>query len=207
MENKTETVTNHWWWRPGWGIGKRYYTWHFTFKPQEPLKEMISKYQTIISGLPNYDLVPFEWLHLTTQGIGFVDQFSEGEVDEIVQKVKGKLLYQERFSVLFNPPEVYREAISCPITPVEALNGVRTSIRESISEVLGNVSEPEVFHPHVSLAYSNAEGVSKPIVESIKAITANSVNVEISNVDLIRLGRDKHLYEWGLVSRVDFTNA
>jgi hypothetical protein len=25
-----DELANHWWWRPGWQVGTRFYTWHVT---------------------------------------------------------------------------------------------------------------------------------------------------------------------------------
>jgi len=205
MPNEPEFVTDHWWWRKGWNIGKRFYTWHFTFGEQDSLKGMVAQYQAAISRFPHYDLVPFEWLHLTTQGIGFVDSHTTDQVKEIVRKAEDKLKDQKPFAVTFSLPQLFSEAIACPIFPAEPLNKVRVAVRESIAEVLGYVDDPESFHPHVSFAYSNAIASAQPITEVLNSVDASPVSVAIGNVDLIRLGRDRHIYEWELVNRINFT--
>jgi len=32
-------IADHWWWRPGWGPGTRFYTFHFTFQDQPVVRE------------------------------------------------------------------------------------------------------------------------------------------------------------------------
>ncbi|MDT5026262.1 MAG: hypothetical protein QOE61_2688, partial [Micromonosporaceae bacterium] len=30
----TDDLRDHWYWRPGWSVGRRFYTWHLTFADQ-----------------------------------------------------------------------------------------------------------------------------------------------------------------------------
>jgi hypothetical protein len=49
---------------------------------------VLGGYQTRLAGPPGLDPVPFEWLHLTVQGIGFADEIDTAEVDRIVAAVR-----------------------------------------------------------------------------------------------------------------------
>lgn len=85
MSDDEERMRDHWWWRPGWRPGRRMYTWHFTFDGQTALHELVNAYQERLAGLPSLDPIPRQWLHLTTQSIGFTDEVSDSDIDAIVK--------------------------------------------------------------------------------------------------------------------------
>jgi 2'-5' RNA ligase len=207
MNEELQFVSDHWWWREGWSEGKRFYTWHFTFENQIALNKMASDYQKAISKLGCYDMVPLEWLHLTTQGIGFADSIETEKVNRIVKAAEGKLASQKYFQVEFGIPKLFSEAISSPITPTEPLAHIRESIREAIAEVMGKVDEPETFHPHVSFAYSNRSVPVQPIKLALEKVEYSPITINVRYVDLIRLGRDRKIYEWELVNRISFRTS
>jgi len=91
MTDDRERMRDHWWWRPGWRPGRRMYTWHFTFDGQEALHKLVDAYQARLAGLPGLDPIPHQWLHLTTQGIGFTDEVPDAELDAILQESRRRL--------------------------------------------------------------------------------------------------------------------
>jgi 2'-5' RNA ligase len=204
MDEDLLSVSDHWWWRQGWSEGKRFYTWHFTFEGQEALREMARRYQEAISRFSFYDLVPLEWLHLTTQGIGFTHLIPIERALAVAARVGERLSSQRPIKASVGSPRLFSEAIACPLTPVEPLSRVRSEIREAIAEVLGQVDEDESFHPHVSFAYSNTAAPAPPVRQALESVGGPPVELEIGHVDLIRLGRDHRIYEWELVDRVVF---
>jgi hypothetical protein len=38
-------MRNHWWWRPGWRVGRRMCTWHATFEGHPALHGLAERYQ------------------------------------------------------------------------------------------------------------------------------------------------------------------
>ena len=87
MPTHAEQVRNHWWWRPG----RSFYTWHLTFTGQPDVARVARHYHSILRDLPGVDPVPVEWLHLTMQGLGFSDEVTPDQVDEVVAAVRGQL--------------------------------------------------------------------------------------------------------------------
>ena len=123
---------------------------------------MAREYQRTISKFPFYDLVPLEWLHLTTQEVGFTDRVPADHVQAIVKEVEERLAAQKALKVAFGAPLLFSEAIASPIAP------------------------------------------ALPVREALEAVRCPRVEADIRYVDLIRLGRDRRVYEWELVGRVAF---
>jgi hypothetical protein len=46
-EPDADGVRDHWYWRPGWAIGRRFYAWHITFADQS---QVVALFQSLPSG-------------------------------------------------------------------------------------------------------------------------------------------------------------
>jgi 2'-5' RNA ligase len=198
-----EQMADHWWWRPGWRAGRRMYTWHVTFDGQPAIHDLAAKYQSRLAGLPGLDPVPAEWLHLTTQGVGFTDEIPDRDVAAIIDATSERLASLSPIDAMLGPVTVTPEAILLDVAPLSPLRGLRDELRAAISDVLGPemLMESADWTPHVSVAYSNS---AVPAAEYISAV-ADSRNTEgalIDHVQLIVLGRDRRMYEWSTRAEV-----
>jgi 2'-5' RNA ligase len=186
-------LRNHWWWRPGWRVGRSFYTWHVTFADQPGVHQLAATYAPLLATLPLLDPIPFRWLHLTMQGLGFTDEVDPGDVAAIHEAAATRLAELEPCTVTLRPPRVNAEALYLPVQPVEPLRQVRATIRRAIREVWGEPNVPEAtdgWQPHVSLAYANAPGPLQPVADALATYPAQTAEVEITTVSLIDLNRD-----------------
>lgn len=193
-----DRMRDHWWWRPGWRAGRRMYTWHVTFDNQPQLHELARSYQAALDPLPGLDLIPMRWLHLTLQGIAFTDEVSLQDVADIAEAVRKRLATQQPVPLAVGPAAVDPEAIMLQVSPVGALDPVRTGIRAAVADVRGaaKVAETENWAPHISIAYSNSDGPATPYAEALDTVTQAPIDLTVSAVHLIELSRDTHLYQW-----------
>lgn len=195
-EPLVQHMADHWWWRPGWAMGRRYYTWHLTFADQFDVHRVAESYRLALAPLDVLDPVPNKWLHLTMQGVGFVHEVSRSTVDEIVAAAAGHLAGVEPFDLRFGRPEVEREGV-CWAFDTPGAAAVRDAVRAGIGEVLPDVPGPaDGFRPHVSIAYSNGEGPAAPIREALVSAAPEPADARIGTAELIILNRDNRLYEW-----------
>jgi hypothetical protein len=179
------------------------YTWHFTFDDQPDLHDLVRRYQARMAHFPGLDPIPVRWLHLTTQGLGFTDEVSEEVVSAVVEGVRTRLADIAPIRLHVGPAVVDPEVVRLRVAPADALTPVRSAIREAITTVTGSVDEPEGWNPHISVAYSNAEGPMAPIT-TVLADELPPVQVTVSDVQLILLGRDEHCYTWDTKAIVHF---
>lgn len=194
-------IADHWWWRPGWGPGTRFYTFHFTFRDQPAVQEHAARAHAQLGGLPGLDLVPVQWLHLTTQGIGFADKVSDDDLTAITSAARRRLATVAPVQVSVGPPVVASEGIACRVGPDGALNPARDAIRAAIADAWGcdRVPEGPDWTPHVSVAYSNRSGPAD-IYETALRGQSSAVSVTLRAAQLIRLGRDRRVYEWETIA-------
>lgn len=195
-------MTNHWWWRPDWRPGRAFYTWHLTFDGQAEVHRLADAYRHALAPAEGLDLIPDRWLHLTMQGIGFVGEVPEKTVEDIVAAAERRLAALHSFGISLHAPIVDPEAILVPVQPAESVRHLRTVIRAAIGDVLPEVPEGDDFTPHVSIAYSNAEGPAAPYAAAIADADVAPAKALITHAQLIRINRDHQMYEWTTIAEV-----
>ena len=172
------------------------YTWHFTFDGQPAVHDLAAAYQARLTGLPDLDMIPARWLHLTTQGVGFTDEVADDEVAAIVTATRERLKGFGPQHVTLGPAKVTPEAILLDVAPVAPLAAIRRELRAAITGILGaaRLMETDEWTPHVSVAYSSGTAPAAQYAAALEG--GGTVQTVISDVELIVLGRDQHLYEW-----------
>jgi 2'-5' RNA ligase len=194
-----DKVKDHWYWRPGWHVGARFYTWHITFNDQPDVIALAHEYHDALKQQSLLDVVPDEWLHLTMQGIGFVDQVDTADVDAIVARASRRCASLSTMNLRIGRPHVDPESIQIAVEPAGPVQALRREIRSAIGDVWGTerIPEPaEPYSPHMSLAYINSEGPAAPLVDAIDATPTLSADARISACQLIVLNRDNGMYVW-----------
>lgn len=194
-----DRVKDHWYWRPGWQVGTRFYAWHITFADQPDVIELAERYRDVLGREHTLDVVPGQWLHVTMQGVGFVDQVEVADVDAIVARVRHRCAKLAPFVLRIGKPHVDPESIQIAVEPAEPVRALRHEIRSAIGDVwgVGGVPEPaEPFDPHLSLAYTNSAGSAAPLLKALEVVPATSAEARISGCQLICLNRDDGMYVW-----------
>lgn len=194
-----DALADHWWWRPGWKVGTRFYAWHLTIEDQPQLQMLIQAYQQQLSHLASVDIVPTEWLHLTTQGLGHLADVPDDQRNLIIDAVRRKLAKLPPATVTFHRPVLHREAVVLPPTDPRPLVAVRTAIRAGIAEVWGLdqvPDQPDGFRPHISAGYMNAPGNPSPLRHAVDQVDVPPLTVTLHNASLILMHRDHRMYEW-----------
>lgn len=195
------TTRNHWWWRPGWTKGRHFYACHLTLDDQPELRELIMDYQQAVASLPEIDLIPPQWLHLTMQGIGFLDEISNDEFDALSDALTAKLATIEPTTVEFRHLTIQAEAVYLKAHPADALRTLRSKMHDAVVSVLGprraeSAPDPAKFLPHVSIGYINRDGSPEPIAVALRTTVIRRVKVTFVKADLLEYHRDHHMYEW-----------
>lgn len=199
-----EPMRNHWYWRPGWRVGRSFYTWHLTMGADPAVHELVADYADLIGKLPMLDPVPTRWLHLTTQGVGFTDEVDQGDLERIVAATRTRCAGLAPIAVTLGPAKFDPEGFYLPVTPLDPLVELRDALRGAIGEVWGsgNVPESTGFRPHVTLGYSNAAGPAEPVADAVADYPQHAVQTTVTSVSLIDLNRDHQEYQWANVAEL-----
>jgi hypothetical protein len=173
------------------------YTWHVTFGDQPAVRDLAARGRDLLRDVPGLDLIPGPWLHLTTQDVGFSDEVSAGDLAAITAAARARLAAVAPAAVTIGPARVVDEGIVCDAYPTAALSPVRDAVRAAIGEVRERERVPGQagWWPHVSLAYASADGPSAPAEAALTGFDEAAV-ITVTEVQLILLGRDEHVYQW-----------
>jgi len=195
-------VRNHWWWRPGWRAGRHFYACHITLDDQPQLRALVKHYQDALWHLPDLDLIPPQWLHITTQGIGFADEIGPEGLAAVTTAVQGRLRDLEPPVTTFHRATVRAKAVLLKAEPPQPLYQLRIAVYDAIASVLGPGKfseprpEPRQFTPHVSAAYVRSDGPAGPITEAIADLDSQPVTATFHTISLLEFHRDGRMYEW-----------
>jgi 2'-5' RNA ligase len=185
-------------------VGRRFYTWHLTFEGQDDVHRLAAEYRSALAPLGDVlTPIPDQWLHLTMQGIGFVGEAKNADVHAIAAAARVRLAAVPAFDLRLGPAVLDPEAVLLRVEPEGSVRDVRDALRYAIQEVLGEVPEKaEGFTPHVSVAYSAADGPAKPIAQALADIDAAPARARIVAAELIVIHRDNQMYEWESFAKV-----
>ncbi len=206
-DQQAADLRDHWWWRPGWKVGTRFYTWHLTFGDAPELHGLVAAYQDALSGIAGLDPVPREWLHLTMQGVGHVEEVGRETIEGIVEGVRGRLAELPAVRVEFQRLVIGAEALVLPALPSGAVEQIRTAIRAAMAEWIAVPEKADGFRPHVTVAYSSSERSAAEVVAALWAVSVAAVSCSISSASLIELHRDRRMYEWRTIAELPVGRA
>jgi 2'-5' RNA ligase len=199
-----DAMTDHWWWRPGWRVGTRFYAWHITQDDQPEVCDLAQRYRAAVSTIETLDPVPDEWLHMTMQGVGHVEDINIAALDFVTLRVADRLRALAPVTTSYQRADITSEAVILAPDDHEAFAEVRRAIRAGITDALGACPESEDgFRAHVSVAYGNAAADVAPIREALdRAELAAPSTTTYTKVSLIRMHRDQRMYEWDVIREV-----
>jgi 2'-5' RNA ligase len=172
-----------------------------TLHDQPQLRGLVGTYQQAIENLPGLDLIPPPWLHITMQGIGFTDEISPTELDDLAEALAGELSGIDPPRVSFRYLTVVPEAVYLKAHPADGLYPQRAAMHRAVATVLGpgrteTMPGGERFNPHVSIAYVSADGEVQPIAQTLRTAAPSTVAATFHRASLLEFHRDNRMYEW-----------
>ncbi|HEX2317301.1 MAG TPA: 2'-5' RNA ligase family protein [Thermomonospora sp.] len=197
----SERMRSHWWWRPGMRPGRRMLLWHFLVDDQPEVRDLVRAYRDRLAGLPGLDPVPDEWLHMTVQIVGFADEIPAAEVEALAGAVRDLLGDLPPTTVDLGRVLVHDEGVALGVEPRRALDPLREAIRDGVARTVTRhrLDDHPTWTPHISVAYSDGDGPSAPIVAAL-AEHLEPRPLTIRAAHLVEQVRDGHLYRWETVA-------
>jgi 2'-5' RNA ligase len=190
-------LADHWWWRPGVCPGRRLLVWHILLGDQSEVRDLVRHCQDKLTDLDGLDLIPAEWLHMTTQIVGFADEIPDEEIEAMINAAAERLADLDPVQVEVGKMWFHPEAVMLTARPAHILDPVRLAIRDAVAATVSRhqlADEPD-WTPHVSVAYSNATGPAAPIIAAFK-IPPRPRPMTVRQVHLVTQQRAGHLYRW-----------
>jgi 2'-5' RNA ligase len=197
-------MEDHWRQEQGEDPGRARLMWLMLVGDHPEVAELARLGQARLSGLAGLDLVPREWLHITTLIAGFADQISPDQVDAMVGHARRLLadVAPRRITlgrVLYHPRAVMLDA-----GPSDVLDPVLRAARDATRAATGRDGELHTapWRPHITIAYSNAVGPADPVIEALGRQLPRR-EVTISSVSLVSQAPEQ-MFRWHLVADMAF---
>jgi hypothetical protein len=209
-------LVNHWSDLPEWRDDRRLWAVYLTFPGESELHQAVLRYQDTIRDVPGLDLIDLRWLHLTLQGIAFVDEIEWADVEEIRRRLAEAMPrpgLPRTVSAL--PPAIDHDSISMTVRPADELVALRADLVSTIRTVLGDrtlyrLPEPVGgFRPHISIAYANRDlpGVGAEITARLAEAAREPVELHLSHLSFLQLRRRQPRWVWTAEHRVPLRAA
>ncbi len=195
-------LASHWWQRPGRRPGRLQYHLHILFRDQPRVHELAAAAQRKLADLPGLDLVPLQWLHLTTLVAGFTDEVPSQAVDTMVTTAQQLLAPAEPMQVSLGRVFYHPEGVVLLVEPAEALEPVLSAVQIAAREAdCHGHTDTDPWRPHLSIAYSNGSGPAAPVIEAL-GLRVLPAEITIGSVNLVAQAQVGHSWQWQPVAEV-----
>jgi 2'-5' RNA ligase len=200
---------SHWWWRPGWKLGRRMYTFFVTFDEVPEIMQRVTSHYASALAVPTLDRIPPEWLHISVQGVGFVDEVSDDEIATLVKELRQRCLTIPPLRIALDGPVVAEEGVVLKVHPLDELRKLKRTIRTVLTQVRdpSKLDGGDAFTPHLTLAYSNSTGSAAQTVQALDRLPDLPVEITLDKLRLVSLGRDRQMYEWEVIANVPLAGS
>ena len=197
-------MSDHWWQRPGRRPGRPLYHWHMLFHEQPAVQKIAEMAQRRLDGLADLDMVPSAWLHLTTLVVGFADEVSRHQVQEMTSLAGRALAAVEPIPVILGRVFYHPEAVVLAVEPLDALTPVLAAVTEATTAAgCEGHTDTDPWLPHISVAYSHGTGPATPVVEALGRRLPQT-QVVINSVSLVAQTQVGRSWQWEPVAEIRF---
>lgn len=173
---------------------------HLTLQNAPVAEATIRRVQESLSEFSVIGAVPVEGLHLTMAGVGFTDEVTTAQLDKVSQQVFAMADALESAPLVLDSMLIASDAVMFRASEEAWLDDLLAAQREAVDDVLGPRGWGS-FHPHVSIAYADGTTAVDPLRAALadRVAQLEPLVIERPMLTLMRLGRDRHVYEWDVV--------
>jgi hypothetical protein len=195
-------LVSHWAPLPGWTPERALLACYATVEDQPAVHALVDAYQRPLRDLPQLDLIDRRWLHVTVQGVGFLDVLAPGSLAQLVTALRPRLAVLPAPEVEAGPAEISTDAVFVPLRPAAGLALIRQAVRDAAHAALG-LPEPYAlpgqegeYDPHLSIAYANAPVPVARVGDRLAAVQPPPVTVTLRGMTVLSLRRTGRTWEW-----------
>jgi 2'-5' RNA ligase len=195
-------MEDHWVSEPGADPARTQLMWFVTFRDHPEVAEMVAAAQERLAGISGLDLVPRDWLHMTTVVGGFSDEITVDQAEAMSDHARRLLSPVPPVRITLGRILYHPRAIMLDARPHDALDAVVQAVQHATRLATG--SEGRLYHnpwvPHITVAYSNTSGPAAPVIEALGR-ELPSREVAVKSISLISQAPEQ-LWTWDSISEV-----
>jgi hypothetical protein len=145
MDPSPTQMADHWRPKPGRRPGQPRYHWHLLFHDQPEVRRLAAAAQGKLAGLSGLDLVPEQWLHLTTFAVGYADEVPDASLEVMTAAAGQALAAVAPIPVSLGRVVYYLEAVVLAVEPSGALQPVLDAVTAA-TRAAGRAAAPPPTH-------------------------------------------------------------
>jgi 2'-5' RNA ligase len=189
---------------PGVDPGRPRLMWFMRVGDNAQVANLARVGQARLAGLAGLDLVPREWLHMTTLIAGFADEISSAQAKAMASQARRLLAGTPPITVTLGKVLYHPRAVMLAAQPPSALEPVLQAVQEATRVATGREGELhyEPWTPHVTLAYANTARSAGPVIDALGRDMPPQP-VAVSSVSLVSQAPEQQ-WTWRLVAQVPF---
>ena len=195
-------MEDHWVLEPGADSGRAQLMWFMCLGREPQATRLAALGQERLAGLPGLDLVPPDWLHMTTLIAGHADKISASQVEAMTAHARRLLAATGPVTISLSRVLYHPRAIMLAASPAQALLPVLAACREATKAGTGRDGwlHRDPWVPHMTLAYGNSARPAAPAIKALgRELPADKVTVR--SVSLISQA-PRQKWTWDLVAEM-----
>jgi 2'-5' RNA ligase len=173
--------------------------WHILLGGSPQVRELASITRERLARFSGLHFTPTRWLHVTTLAVGLVEEFTEGDITNMVGRTRDSLSNIPPLSIVLGKILYHPEAIALRVEPTGVLDPVRDAVHAAVMN--GQEKEHEPWVPHITLAYSTSIQPAAPIIATLgRKLPERGISVD--RVSLIIQEGAERLWNWRSAAEV-----
>jgi 2'-5' RNA ligase len=197
-------MEDHWRLPPGAAPGRARLMWLMLVGDHPQIAELARLGQHRLARLDGLDLVPRQWLHITTLIAGFADQITPDQIHLMAGEARQRLARTPPITITAGRILYHPRAVMLDAGPPGALDPVLQAAQEATRIATGHGGDlySEPWTPHITLAYSNAARPADPVIAALGRELPKQ-QVAVTSISLVSQTPEQ-LWTWHPVTDVPF---
>ena len=200
-------LEDHWLPQPDVDPGRPRLMWFMRVGDCPQVAELARLGQRRLAGLDGLDLVPRQWLHMTTLIAGFADEITPDQVGAMAGEACRLLARTPPVAITLGKVLYHPRAVMLGVGPPGALDPVLRAAQQAthVATGRGGALYGEPWTPHITLAYSNMAGPAGPVIDAVGR-ELPSRRAAVTAISLVSQAPEQ-LWTWDLVAEVPFSTV
>lgn len=183
------------------GQGQLY--WHVLLGEDPEARAIVQEAHDRLAGLPGLDLVPQKFIHLTTLVAGYSHEITDHQVKVMAEEATVQLSRIAPITVSLGRVLYHPEAVVLEARPADRLRPLLEAAKFATRAAIGRdgALAHAAWVPHVTVAYSSADGPAAPIIEALGKQLPER-HITINNIHIVNQDGPETVWDWRPLARV-----
>ena len=178
--------------------------WHVLMNTHPQVVDLARDAQQRLAQFPGLHMTPLERLHMTALPAGSADQFSQDQLQQMIEIASAMLASTTASTVTVGGILHHPEAIMLAVKPRRALASIHDAVQAATRAVTGD-HDPDGdsphWIPHITLCYSTTEQATAPIIAALGP-QPRECQIQIKTISLVIQHGPERLWDWQTVGAV-----